>query len=1058
MNDYLVSFAAHNFQTNEFLNDPPLATLDASVHAGLSFPKKNIFSTSSFEPTHNHLDNSHNNYNNTSADTNTVTHTNKSINQASHITSLSDSFETLSRKNYFATKMIESLKNQSALKLHGGRMVYGHVYNHNDHTHIHGHVHNNKAANCQLDLFDSAITVDGISQNNNSNIGDGSNHNNNNNNSNNNNAFYNKNQNITVINQQGNATFSSTKNNANNGKGINLSKFKNVDSSKIIDFSNLQDFEPQLVTICCDRDHNQVNSGSSSNNNRNLYKDGQSDFDAQQNFQPADSKSSISNFLNGGSINSSSTNEGSSSQNIGHHLHQCSTAELDLMNSCFDFDFCDNVSCNDFVCDDFIHGAAGKSGGSAGGAGSTNVAPNINAADGASVDNQNTFSSSTGDLGSQLNGISSFNCPLFYSHSHEAHSHCHEARSHENVQQRPPLQPQHIVEHNGNPIGLKSSVGASISSASTPAIIETPSTTPDYSTTSNNISNNNHPSNVSTKRLTRNQDMGGYLVNSENVHDRFILNPMTNELKCVSCHDDCAVQNNGDAANGFLYWNNLQSSKQPLNNVGTINKTINSQLNNSVQDIPLNTVNQHQQQKQPTNSSINVGNSSNPYFVPTMEKATDDLLKFMETSKVNSFNQSPSNFNNVISSNNNSSIYEAQEANFSTSADAQTPYTDSNKRGNSDANNDNLPRKKVKTKLNVNDLEQICEWDNCKTTVDPRFFKKHIIKDHLFPSYNANIISGSSEAEFQKLLDSLSPDTNIAEINNSKSNNSLLDSVTDFGCEWSNCDYQSNDLVSLFNHVNSMHAPRKSADSNVNSVLLFPNDTTKPSLTESLGKFNDSSVTFKAENSDQQQFMLHDENVCCWCDNGKHCDMRFKNTTELTDHIINDHIGSGKSKYVCNWENCERHGRTFNQRQKIVRHLHVHTKHKPYKCEECGHCFSVETMLLQHKRVHSGEKPFSCKICGKKFATSSSLSIHTRTHTGEKPLACKFPGCNKRFSESSNLAKHMKIHEKKFKCTMCVKSFDKMQQLENHMLKHEKEKIKNVKLLLVKDKGDCNKN
>lgn len=156
------------------------------------------------------------------------------------------------------------------------------------------------------------------------------------------------------------------------------------------------------------------------------------------------------------------------------------------------------------------------------------------------------------------------------------------------------------------------------------------------------------------------------------------------------------------------------------------------------------------------------------------------------------------------------------------------------------------------------------------------------------------------------------------------------------------------------------------------------------------------------------------DHVCRWVTDGKECGVHFKCTQSLNQHVIDDHIGSRKTEYVCNWAGCERHGRPFAQRQKIHRHLITHTKNKPYVCSVCGNAFSEALVLKQHFRVHSGERPFQCKKCHKSFAASTALSVHMRTHTGEKPLVCKWPGCNKRFSESSNLAKHMKSMYIKF--------------------------------------------
>jgi uncharacterized Zn-finger protein len=133
------------------------------------------------------------------------------------------------------------------------------------------------------------------------------------------------------------------------------------------------------------------------------------------------------------------------------------------------------------------------------------------------------------------------------------------------------------------------------------------------------------------------------------------------------------------------------------------------------------------------------------------------------------------------------------------------------------------------------------------------------------------------------------------------------------------------------------------------------------------------------------------------------------------EHISDVHIGSGKSFYHCAWEGCPRahSGRSFNQRQKIIRHLRTHVGDKPFTCPECNRSFSESTTLQQHLRTHTLEKPFPCTFpgCGKQFAIQSALTIHMRTHTGAKPFRCPVEGCGQSFAESSNLSKHVKTHQ-----------------------------------------------
>ncbi|KAI9104761.1 hypothetical protein DFS34DRAFT_576028 [Phlyctochytrium arcticum] len=179
---------------------------------------------------------------------------------------------------------------------------------------------------------------------------------------------------------------------------------------------------------------------------------------------------------------------------------------------------------------------------------------------------------------------------------------------------------------------------------------------------------------------------------------------------------------------------------------------------------------------------------------------------------------------------------------------------------------------------------------------------------------------------------------------------------------------------------------------------------------------------------------------CLW----RNCSDRFPTFDELTDHVSEDHIGSGQHEYVCNWEGCERNGKPFNQRQKVMRHIQTHTGDKPYQCTVCNQRFSESGIMTQHMRTHTGERPYKCPepACQRQFAIPGALTIHIRKHTGEKPFKCKMDGCEKRFAESSNLTKHLRVHtgEKPFKCPMqqCAKKFARPDQVARHRRTHEK--------------------
>lgn len=211
-----------------------------------------------------------------------------------------------------------------------------------------------------------------------------------------------------------------------------------------------------------------------------------------------------------------------------------------------------------------------------------------------------------------------------------------------------------------------------------------------------------------------------------------------------------------------------------------------------------------------------------------------------------------------------------------------------------------------------------------------------------------------------------------------------------------------------------------------------PNLTNLPDLTHSP---RSSSISSPLGNNENLQ--------CKWVVAGNLCNHVFGSTAELKDHIERSHVASRLSEYYCGWEGCRRCKQPFPQRQKLVRHLQVHTKHREYKCYICDRLFAEECVLKQHLRTHSGEKPYKCEVCDKRFSSHSSLTVHKRVHTGEKPLVCKVPWCGKRFSESSNLAKHMKTHaEPAFQCNVCARKFARRDQMVRHMRVHRSQEQK----------------
>lgn len=333
-----------------------------------------------------------------------------------------------------------------------------------------------------------------------------------------------------------------------------------------------------------------------------------------------------------------------------------------------------------------------------------------------------------------------------------------------------------------------------------------------------------------------------------------------------------------------------------------------------------------------------------------------------------------------------------------------------------------------------------CKWENCCKKVDDSTLLDHLIADHVNEEYSLDNRENLQHQAFQ--------------------------------CEWYNCGFTNENYESFVSHLSTHKGLNEESCASTRSETVTSAPRGSPLLTpNSIVSSLGSPKTFvkKEEQSPSngvsitQMEIKPKKSLCCQpvdplytCNwqigtdiNNEPivCGKVHASDGDLQAHLQLDHIGLGKPQYECCWVGCERNGgKPFMQRQKLYRHIHIHTNYKPCKCEICGASFAVAATLKQHMRIHSGEKPFTCKHCDKKFTTSSALAIHTRVHSGEKPLKCHFPGCGKSFSESSNLAKHKRVHQKRFACEDCGMVFDQKKLYTKHRREHQQKNTNKIQL------------
>ncbi|XP_053696781.1 zinc finger protein 665-like [Sabethes cyaneus] len=174
---------------------------------------------------------------------------------------------------------------------------------------------------------------------------------------------------------------------------------------------------------------------------------------------------------------------------------------------------------------------------------------------------------------------------------------------------------------------------------------------------------------------------------------------------------------------------------------------------------------------------------------------------------------------------------------------------------------------------------------------------------------------------------------------------------------------------------------------------------------------------------------LHERLICPLC--GK----QFKYSQDLKVHT-KQHAEDKPFK-------CDQCPSVFRYPSALRCHKALHVK-TVFTCDVCQKVFKYDNSLRVHKRLHTGVKRFQCEICNREFHTKAPLVRHLATHSVEREMKCVV--CDKIFYKKIELTIHqtkehpnnpiigatVKIHT----CQVCGQEFTKKSNLKSHSYIH----------------------
>lgn len=133
----------------------------------------------------------------------------------------------------------------------------------------------------------------------------------------------------------------------------------------------------------------------------------------------------------------------------------------------------------------------------------------------------------------------------------------------------------------------------------------------------------------------------------------------------------------------------------------------------------------------------------------------------------------------------------------------------------------------------------------------------------------------------------------------------------------------------------------------------------------------------------------------------------------------------------CHFRGC---GKDFASPRTLCKHKKTHAQN--IKCPRPG-CFwqgATKAQLRAHKDGHANIRKFKCTSCDKAFRTKDGLRKHVK-YSHESPLPIKCAVCSYTTSIKHNMTRHVRQHERGFRCGVdgCSQTFGSRDSLHTHL-------------------------